>query len=379
LSTREIAESAVRGGHRIVTLDYFGDRDQRALVENYSLLRDFDLPFSAKNLAEASRGLSADALVYTSNLENHPDVVEDLAQGRRLLGNSPRILRRIRDCRTLRGFCLEAGLPFPATRLPGEDADLSLRWLRKPVRGGGGHGIRFWDGVTLDHGHFLQAYIDGWPASAAFVADGRRSVVIGVTEQLIGRKELGAPGFVWCGNILPLGVSASERVRLLSEVEAMVSGLTRRFALQGLNGVDFVVGRGSEGALDPILVEVNPRYTASMELVERAYGLNVFSLHVAAMAGQLPDFSLAGCLESHLPSFGKAIVYARRAVTMPETERWSGLGRRDIPHSGERIEAGHPICTVLGGGSSRGDCWKDLLSGAGAVRREIGDETGGIP
>ena len=31
LSTRAIAESAVRGDHRIVTLDYFGDRDQRAL------------------------------------------------------------------------------------------------------------------------------------------------------------------------------------------------------------------------------------------------------------------------------------------------------------------------------------------------------------
>jgi predicted ATP-grasp superfamily ATP-dependent carboligase len=41
LSTRAIAESAVRGGHRVVTLDYFGDRDQRALVENHALLRDF--------------------------------------------------------------------------------------------------------------------------------------------------------------------------------------------------------------------------------------------------------------------------------------------------------------------------------------------------
>ena len=28
LSTRAIAESAVRGGYNVITLDYFGDRDQ---------------------------------------------------------------------------------------------------------------------------------------------------------------------------------------------------------------------------------------------------------------------------------------------------------------------------------------------------------------
>src|SRR2546422_10205992 len=32
----------------------------------------------------------------------------------------------------------------------------------------------------------------------------------------------------------------------------------------------------------PISIEVNPRYTAAMELVERAYGLSLFDLHVRA-------------------------------------------------------------------------------------------------
>ena len=83
LSTRAIAESAVRGGYEVITLDYFGDRDQKELVENYSLMRDFHLGFSAEDLLTASRQLDFEAVVYISNLENHPDVVEELAQDRK--------------------------------------------------------------------------------------------------------------------------------------------------------------------------------------------------------------------------------------------------------------------------------------------------------
>ncbi|HEY67668.1 MAG TPA: ATP-grasp domain-containing protein [Thermoflexia bacterium] len=371
LSTRAIAESAVRGGHRVVTVDFFGDRDQRALVENYALLRDFALPFSVEGLLLVSRHLDFGAVVYISNLENHPEVVEALARGRVLLGNAPAVLRRVRDWRTLRAFCREESLLCPTTLLSGEEpeADPTVRWLRKPVRSGGGHGIRPWTGKPLDEAHILQAYVEGRPASAAFVADGQRCVVIGLTEQLIGRRELGARGFTWCGNILPLALPPDEGAALLKDVERMAARLTRRFDLRGVNGMDLVVAKGPKGRLCPFLVEINPRYTASMELVEWAYGLNVFSLHLEAMAGRLPDFSLA----QHLlgPYFGKGIVYARQTVIVPETEGWVERGRRDVPFPGERIEAGHPVCTVLAEGETRERCWNHLLAGVEAVRREI--------
>lgn len=375
-STRPIAESAVRSGHQIVTVDYFGDRDQRALVENYALQRDFDLRFSADALLQASRSLDFEAVVYISNLENHPAVVETLARGRRLLGNAPEVLRQVRDWRTLRAVCREEGIPMPTTLLPGEEdeANPMLRWLRKPVLSGGGHGIRLWDGEPLDEDHVLQAYIEGQPASAAFVANGQESVAIGLTEQLIGREELGTGGFGWCGNILPLDASPTNNgPTVLEKVEAIVARLTRRFGLCGMNGIDFVVASGSGGRPRLFLVEVNPRYTASMELMERVHGLNVFSLHLEAMEGHLPDFSLAERLESLDTFFGKGIVYAKRTVTMPETEGWGERGRRDIPFPGERIEAGHPVCTVLAEGESRAGCWRHLVAKAGDVRREIGE------
>lgn len=375
LSTRAIAESAVRGGHRVITLDYFGDRDQRALVENYSILRDFGLPFSTKALLQATRKLKYDSVVYVSNFENHPNMVSKLAQESVLLGNTEDVLRQVRDWRVLRGFCHEEDIPCPVTLLPGEEkkADPSVRWLRKPLLSGGGHGIRSWAGEPVDGTHVLQAYLEGRSVSIGFAADGQKSVIIGLTEQLIGTKELAVKEFMWCGNILPLKIDPSKKDALIEIIEKIAARLTHRFGLRGVNGVDFVLVDGPDGMPRPFLVEVNPRYTASMELVERRYGLNVFSVHLEAIAGRLPDFSLA----EHFTGgyLGKGIVFARKTLVMPETAGWIECGRRDIPFPGDRIEAGRPVCTVLAEGKEREICLKNLLASVEAVRREIGDES----
>jgi predicted ATP-grasp superfamily ATP-dependent carboligase len=367
LSTRAIAESAAHSDREIVTLDYFGDRDQRALVENYALLRDFELPFGAESLLQASQGIEYDALVYISNLENHPDIVAEMSRGRLLLGNDPATLRQARNWHVLRSFCREAGIPFPETRLPGEEdgADPGTDWLVKPQHSGGGHGIKPWGGTPLTEGTFLQRRIAGLAASAAFVADGRHCVLLGLTEQLIGRPELGAKGMAWCGNLLPLAVGQGGA--LLFAVAQIANQLTQRFGLRGLNGIDFVV-QEREGSLQPVLVEVNPRYTASMELVERAYGRSMFATHIEALAGRLPASELAN---QEGPFFGKGIVFARQRVTVPNTEDWLEQGRRDIPHSGETIGAGHPVCTVLSQGETRKECWGNLVRAADAVQREM--------
>jgi predicted ATP-grasp superfamily ATP-dependent carboligase len=403
-STRAIAESAAKGGYDVITLDYFGDRDQKELVQNYSLMRDFDpstssgqaLGFSAKALLVASRGLDFGAFVYISNLENHPDVVEKLAADHTLLGNDPATLRRVRDWGTLREVCRSKGVPIPATLLPGEEGQADVaelkgkRWLTKPVRSGGGHGIAFWSGEPLAEGHLLQEYVDGPPCSAAFVADGRRCVLLGLTEQLIGRRELGARRFTWCGNILPLSLETSPPEPALSNVEGLggiegglevtaavqetLQRLTGAFGLRGVNGVDFVLGQDEGGHPVPYLVEVNPRYTASMELVEWAYGINVFDLHIRFFNEELPSFHAPPFAAEGRPRpgfYGKGIVYAREDVVMPDTAGWRDQERRDIPFPGERIAARHPLCTVLAKGGTRDECWHRLLAAAEAVWQEV--------
>lgn len=370
LSTRAIAESAVRGGYSILTLDYFGDRDQKHLVENHSLMRDFKLAFSAENLLSCSRHLDFEALVYISNLENHPKAVKELAKGHTLLGNTSQTLRKVRRWHTFRSFCHEEGIPFPFTLFCDEPLPKPGHWLRKPLKSGGGHGIAFWQGEPLDESYLLQEYIDGIHCSAAFVADSQKCVLIGIAEQLIGQKEFGGRGFAFCGNILPLALPPHEADSVLDAVKDIATKLTRRFGLRGVNGFDFLLTRPLQGQGIPYLIEVNPRYTASMELIEWAYGLNVFGLHVRSFQGELPSFSLRQ--QPPQPHFySKGIVYARRNAMMPETAEWKKRGRRDIPFTGEQIRADHPICTVLAQGVTRQDCWQNLADAAEATYQEV--------
>lgn len=373
VSTRAIAESALQGGHEFVTLDYFGDRDQRERVENYSLLRDFKRPFSAGALLEACRNLKFESTVYVANLENHPEIVQELARRGNLLGNAPDVLHRVRDWRRMRQVCREEGIPCAATLLCGEEKEAvpESRWLSKAIRSGGGHGVHFWTGEPLDDDHVLQRFIAGRSGSAAFAANGKDSVIMGLSEQLIGVGELGAREFTWCGNLLPLPLKAEHRAAFVEEIEAMATLLTRRFGLRGVNGFDFIVADTADGRPRPWLVEINPRYTALMELVERAYGLNIFSVHLEALAGRLPVFTLVQ--QPAGPYLGKGIVFARRSLTIPEVMGGMECGRRDIPFPGDRIKAGHPVCTVLAEGDGRDSCLNKLLAGAAAVRREIGD------
>ena len=80
----------------MLTVDYFGDLDQQRLCETHSL-RERGLGYSPAAILEVARTLSYDAVVYCGGLENHPDVVAELARDRVLLGNAPETLRRVRE------------------------------------------------------------------------------------------------------------------------------------------------------------------------------------------------------------------------------------------------------------------------------------------
>jgi predicted ATP-grasp superfamily ATP-dependent carboligase len=348
LTTRALAESAVRAGATIVAVDYFGDLDQERLCETHSL-RARGTGYSATAVLEVARELAYDAVVYCGGLENHPGVVAELARDRLLLGNPPDVLRRVRDPGALFPFLASHGFAVPDTRLPSDPLPGAGTWLVKPARGGGGQGVRRWRDGRLGPTEILQEMVDGVSASASFAADGRRSVILGWTAQLH------RPGsFRYAGNVMPLEGGAAVR----QEIGAIAESLTREYGLRGLNGFDFVLRQDR-----PVVLEVNPRYCASMELVERASGASVFGLHRAVCQGELPvrPVEASGV-------WGKAIVYAARTVAVPDTVPWLAQGVRDVPHPGEVIRAGHPICTVFATGQTRASCEDGLRSEAARIQ-----------
>jgi len=387
VSVRALAQSAVRAGRHAAALDYFGDRDLSGLVESRSLSRMTGASYDASALPALARGMRYDALAYAANLENHPDVVAALAGNRPIIGNDPDTLRRVRHWPTLRAVCAEKGIAMPATLFPGEEggAPKKVRWLRKPVKSGGGHGIRAWDGAALDGSAYLQAFAPGVSASAVFAANGRECAVLGLGEQLIGHdglEGLGAHGFRHCGNIMPLAPALGGGPELLAAVRDMLGRLTRRFGLRGVCGADFIVGRGRDGAPVPLLLEINPRPSSSAELAERAGAITIFEAHAASSMGETPqgpdDRTILDPLGGGF--LAKGIAFARWESLIPETMPATGATLLDVGEPGDRVRPGAPVCSLIVRARGRDAALGGLLDAAGKLGHAIrADESESTP
>ena len=359
-----MAESAAVAGYAVCSLDAFGDLDQHPAVRAVSLPRDVGVPFTVDAVVRAAERIEADVVAYLSPFENHPAAVERLARGRTLWGNGASVLRRVRRPGVV---SRPAGVSSPD------------RWLVKPRASGGGHGIEWWSpGNPVPAGSHVEPFIDGEPGSIVFVAAGRVIVPLGLTRQLVGDAAFGATGFRYCGSILHVIPSEAPALRsesdegrnpqapdsglseLLDSALHVARGVVTEFDLVGVNCIDFIA---RDGIAMPI--EINPRWSASMELVERAHGLSVFGVHAAACAtGELPTFDLTRA-DTDSAVTGKAIVFARHDVICGDTAAWLGdTTVRDVPHPGEHIPAGRPVCTVFASSRDADACHAALIARA---------------
>jgi len=371
VSTRAAAESAARAGFEVTAIDAFADLGQHPGVRSLSLPRDFGSAVTARAAARAARTIECDAVVYLSNLDNHPRAVAALAEGRALWGNAPEVLRRVRDPRLLAEALDRRGMAAPRSVVPpaagpDEARPTNERWLVKPLASGGGRRVRPWTvSARVPRGCYVQEFVEGTPGSVVFVAAGGRAVPLGVSRQLIGEPAFGADRYRYCGNILaPAGDAQFARDEtLLNAASALARAVTDEFDLAGVNGVDFIASDGV-----PQAIEVNPRWCASMELVERAYGLSVFGAHAAACAsGELPAFDLVRARRG-AGAHGKAVIFARRDFVAGDTLAWLGdASVRDVPHPGERIRTGHPVCTVFAEARDAVECHAALVRRAERV------------
>ena len=370
-SVRALMESAVESGYEAMGIDFFGDVDARWQGKTISLSEDYGLKPTVKHVLKVARTISCDGLVYTSGPENTPKELRYWERKGLLRGNGPSTLTKVRNPWELRRSLGQIGAKMPrfcSVRQWKHHED-GKRWLLKPLHRGGGHGIvelsekkedilDLVSSLSQPARFIIEEYIDGIPGSVTFLANGRKAVVLGTSRQLIGRGGRIRP-FLYEGNIVPLDIQkVMNPMAFEKQVIKTSEHLTNVFTLKGINTLDFIVNR--EGIW---ILELNPRWSSSVELIERSLGKRLFACHLAACEGMELTQIMEQCktLPNTFNFWGKRIVYAPAPSviekrTMKQLQFLYEQGVRDIPLAGTKIERGEPLCTVLAGGVTDQDC-----------------------
>jgi predicted ATP-grasp superfamily ATP-dependent carboligase len=196
--------------------------------------------------------------------------------------------------------------------------------------------VRQWAGGALGPTEILQRRARGVSCSAVAIGDGRRAVVLGLTEQLHR-----PPGFQWTGNVTPPRLPEGQQAELDGQLRAVCAEVAARFGVRGAFGVD-AVWDGRQAWV----VEVNPRPPAALEL----FGPGSFEAHVRGARGLgLPT---AGTPPATRCARVKLVLFADRDVCAWDPGWWPAELVRDIPHAGEPIKRGAPVCTLVSSSES---------------------------
>ncbi len=352
-SCRAAAQSALRAGLHPRCADYFADFDLHAICP----VERVDHRHAGRDFLALALSLPPSCWFYSGGFENHPAWVEQISRRHRLWGVSAGALRLVRDPLRVAAVLEEESLPVPAVRRDPVGLPRDGSWLEKPLRSGGGRDIRplLSNDEQTSKSSYFQERIDGPSYSALFIGAGDGSRLIGVTEQWLGNSR---SSFAYRGSIGPYPISASLEHKLVRLGQALASA----FGLVGWFGVDFILRDDI-----PWPVEVNPRYTASVEIHELASRRALLCEHRRACEG--------GETKAHEPSprprpavVAKKIVYANRAWVAPRidvrvdlsTDLFAVNPIADVPWPDTPFAPGEPVMTLFACGSSAAECQSRL-------------------
>lgn len=331
-SGRMLAVSAARAGIRPVVLDLYADQDTRDHAAACERIAPGQIGFNpdallaaAERLAPAQDGF---ALVYGSGVDIAPDLLERLAVGRQVYGNSPATLRLLKTPTAFFALLDRLAIPYPDTRFaPPENPD---GWLIKPGCGEGGKGVGFCAQVTwATVGDYYQRWLPGSPLSALFMADGRESRMIGFNT-LWTASHFGQP-FLFVGAVNRTDLTEAQ----CAQVADYVARLTRAVGLKGVNSLDFM----RDGAMCRVL-EINPRPSATLALYDPDIPEGLCARHIRACCGEL-----GGVWPERYRVRGFRVWFAPSDIVLPMALDWPEWCA-DRPVPGSLVTAGEPFCTI---------------------------------
>ena len=245
---------------------------------------------------------------------------------------------------------------------------INNQFILKPLQGSGGLGIFLLNNESCDElkqvseicqnisleNYILQEYIEGINVSSSVLSshNDRKSLI---NTKLITEHDLGNKSFEYSGNVLPLDENSLKMFNgsrtknlddedleknnfniddLNDEMKNTSEDLIREFNLIGSNGVDYVLDKNGELKV----IEINPRFQGTYELVEKVMEINLLDAHIKACEGELIEIPP---IEGYAV---KKIIYARKQVNIGNLNIPNVY---DIPYQGVKIEKDQPLVTLI--------------------------------
>jgi len=327
-ATRHVAWSAKNAGYEVHAIDAFCDQD---LHWNTKSCKTFEELESLPGLIEEScREIKPDILVVTSG-------AEDISVSKKISGNCKDKAGIFTDKNKIQEFFEENSIKVPSILAAG-----IYPAMLKPCKGAGG-----WRntivGSTEEENEFRtlwpeipyirQEVVSGVPCSVSCVAAGGKAKAVAVNLQYL-RGGDGERAFGFAGAATPLENGKKDDLMREAEIIASMSGCT------GSIGIDFILA--DEGIY---AIEVNPRFQATLDIIEMSTGFNIFGAHIDACRGILPESSPIA-----EKVVARRIIFADRDIKVRDDLKKFFPRVADIPWKNDEIEEGGAIVSVYGEG-----------------------------
>ena len=378
IDTRPMVNSALKLDYKIFSISYFKTVDfkvpyrEKHVLDQESVIScgRFEENYSPKKILELSKDFlfqnhdedEIDKIVLTTGI-NTKNFSGEFKKFRKIVRgnkNTESVENKFKFYNKLKNK-----FNVPLTFQPSDVGELNEilqqysdnQFILKPLQGSGGLGIfllnnesshelkqlnEICQNISLEN-YILQEYIEGTNVSSS-VLSSHDDIKNLINSRLITEHDLGNDSYEYSGNILPLDENSFKMFNgyrteidadeLNDEMRNTSEDLIKEFDLIGSNGVDYILDKNGELKV----IEINPRFQGTYELVENSLGINLLDAHIKACEGEIID------IPNPKQYSIKKIIYARKQVNIGNLNIPNVY---DIPYEGVKIEKDQPLVTII--------------------------------
>ena len=315
-NVRNVAESARKAGYNVFAITKYLDADLKLYANVEKISNNIK-----QRVEELAQSLNAKVVLCAG--------YEDLKIKAEVLGTDPKVAEEIVNKLKFYKVLDKAGIRYPELGIYNPS-------ILKPIKGGGGIGIKLINSAIIPSGYLAQRYIEGVPCSVSLIViDKRNNNVkpIAVNKIFVGWNEMNAKDFVYCGNLTPFIIDNDVK----NEIIRTAIDVVELFDVVGCVGVDFILSD------EPYVLELNPRFQGSLDSIEWSYDLNLFKLHVQAVEGRNIEIPKPKRVAA------RTVLFADRTIQV-KTCLVGNPFFADIPNKNEIIRKGDPVISILASG-----------------------------